>query len=262
MWRSFFVKYAAFVRIAATSARRDRSELFGRVAFFAVILGVFSSLWRAVAAPLATTGDPKALVWYLAVTEWILLSAPLVYVDIQEAIRRGDVVYQLGRPVSYAGAAFAEGLGLLAARAPILAVAAFVCAFAFTGWIPPAAALARAVPFGLVASALLTASYVGIGLLAFWLHDVVPVFWVWQKALFVFGGLMLPVRLYPELMQRVAAFTPFPAILGGPASFVLGAGGATPSALARDLAVWSGVIAAAVHWIFRRATNALAVNGG
>jgi hypothetical protein len=29
--------------------------------------------------------------WYLAMTEWILLSAPAIHVDIQEAVRRGDV---------------------------------------------------------------------------------------------------------------------------------------------------------------------------
>jgi hypothetical protein len=98
-------KYAAFTRIAMSQARRERGELYGRVAFFAIVLGVFSSLWRAVAEggmPIAVS--PKALVWYLAATEWILLSAPPIHLDIQDALRRGDVVYLLGRPVSYVGA--------------------------------------------------------------------------------------------------------------------------------------------------------------
>src|SRR5262245_5435413 len=108
------LKYAAIARIAAATARRDRGELYGRCAFFVVILGVFASLWKAIGETgIGVTGESKTLVWYLAVTEWILLSAPLVHLDIQEAIRRGDVVYQLGRPVSYVGAAFAEGVGLL-----------------------------------------------------------------------------------------------------------------------------------------------------
>src|SRR5215831_9906708 len=101
-------KYVAYTRIAMARARQDRGELIGRMAFFAVILGVFSSLWRAVAeAGMPIGGDPKLFVWYLATTEWILLSAPMVHVDVQESIRRGDVVYHLGRPVSYPGAAFA-----------------------------------------------------------------------------------------------------------------------------------------------------------
>jgi ABC-2 type transport system permease protein len=69
-------------------------------------------------------------------------------------------------------------------------------------------------PFGIVASALVTAWYLGIGLLAFWLHDVAPVYWVWQKLMFVLGGLLLPLELYPAFIQRVAAFTPFPSSSG------------------------------------------------
>src|SRR5262252_3075025 len=107
MWK----RYAAFARIAASQARRERNELFGRMAFFAVILGVFSSLWRAVAeAGMPVAADPKSLVWYLAATEWILLSAPPIHIEVQETIRRGDIVYRLGQPVSYLLAEFASGL--------------------------------------------------------------------------------------------------------------------------------------------------------
>jgi ABC-2 type transport system permease protein len=256
-------KYAAFARIAVVRAGRERGELYGRMVFFAVILGVFSSLWRAVGdAGMPVAADPNALVWYLAATEWILLSAPPLHIEIQEAIRRGDVVCQLGRPASYVLAELAAGLGLVVARAPLLGLTAFLCAFAFTAWTPPLGAIAIVLPFGLLACALITALHLLIGLLAFWLQDVSPVYWVWQKLMFVLGGLMLPVALYPDFIQRVAAFTPFPALLAGPASFLLQNGIVTPGALARDLVIWWGATGLAVYWIFRRATSALTVNGG
>ena len=54
-----FATYAAFSRISASQAQRERNELYGRMVFFAVILGVFSSLWRAVAeAGMPVTTDP------------------------------------------------------------------------------------------------------------------------------------------------------------------------------------------------------------
>jgi ABC-2 type transport system permease protein len=258
-----FAKYAAFARIAAAQARRERADVYGRMVFFVVILGVFSSLWRAVAeAGMPIGADPKALVWYLAATEWILLSAPPVYLEIQEAIRRGDLVYRLGHPVSFVMAEFASGLGLLALRAPVLGVTAFCCAFVFTGWVPPFGTLALFVPFGLAASVLLTALYVLLGLLAFWLHDVSPVFWVWQKLLFVLGGLMLPLELYPQLFQRVAMVTPFPSLLAAPASFVLGTGVMTPAVLVRHLLIWSCATALTTRWLFRRALSNVTINGG
>ena len=256
-------KYFAFARVATALARRDRGELYGRMLFFAVILGVFSSLWRAVAAAgMPIAADPRLLVWYLATTEWIILSAPPVHAELQESIRRGDVVCRLGRPVSYVGAAFAEALGLLAVRAPALAATAWVCAFAFTGWIPPLMPLAATLPLGFAAAALIAAMYLWIGLLAFWLEDVSPVFWVVQKLLFVFGGLMLPIELYPRAMQIAAAWTPFPVMLAGPGSFVLRQSSSNWLTVALDQSAWAGAIAFAVWWTFRRASATLTINGG
>jgi ABC-2 type transport system permease protein len=224
---------------------------------------VFSSLWRAVSeAGMPIAAEPKSLVWYLAATEWILLSAPTIFLDIQDAIRRGDLAYRLAHPVSFVTAEFARGLGLLALRAPVLGITAFCCAFVFTGWVPPLATLALFVPFGVAASILLTALYVPLGLLAFWLHDMSPVFWVWQKLLFVFGGLMLPLELYPPLVQRVALVTPFPSLLSGPASFVLGTGAMAPGALVRHLVVWSCATSLVTTVLFRRALSNVTINGG
>ena len=231
--------------------------------FFAVILGVFSSLWRADArGGHAVVGDPRTLVWYLASTEWILLSAPLIHVDIQEAIRRGDVVYQLGRPVSYVGAAFAEGLGLLAIRAPLLAVTAFLCAFAFTGWIPPLRALAAVAGFGCRVGAAhgapsrdRAAGLLARGCLA--------------GVLGVAEAAVRPRR--PDAAARAvsrvdaafAALTPFPVILAGPASFVLEGAAVAPHVLAgaaRDLGRSDhGVLCAGCT---RGRRRELTINGG
>jgi len=263
MTLTYLAKHAAYARMAIAQGRRERAELYGRVVFFAVILGVFSSLWRAVGeAGMPAAGDPRALVWYLAATEWIMLSAPQIHLEIQEAIRRGDVVYRLGHPASYVLAEFAAGLGAVALRMPVLGVTAFACAFAFTRWTPPLTDIALFIPFGVAAAALLVALHLWIGLLAFWLQDVSPVFWVTQKLMFVFGGLMLPLAMYPTLMQKAAAFTPFPVMLFAPASLVLGTGLVRPVDLARDLALWGGVIAMVVHWTYRRAAAGLTVNGG
>src|SRR5262249_4400205 len=184
------------------------------------------------------------------------------HLDIQEAVRRGDVVSQLGRPVSYTGSTFAEALGLLAVRAPVLGLTAFVCAFAFTGWTPSLGSLAWVVPLGLAGSALITALYLLLGLLAFWMSDISPVWWVCQKLMFVLGGLMLPLDLYPAFVRRIAQFTPFPAALGRPASLVLDVAGTDVGVLLRDLAIWSLIAVLAIRALFRLAASALTVSGG
>ncbi|HEY2409228.1 MAG TPA: hypothetical protein VGI10_24655 [Polyangiaceae bacterium] len=264
MNRLRFAKYAAFARIAAALARAERGELLGRALFFPIILGVFAALWRAVGEagmPLART--PSTLVWYLASTEWVLLSTPPVHFEIEQEVRRGDIAYHLPRPSSYAVSAFAQGLGVLSVRAPVLAAAAFVCAFVYGKGLPEhPLALLYVVPFGLAAQVVLLTFQLTIGLLAFWLQNVGPVYWVWQKSAFVLGGLMLPLELYPAAVQRLAHFTPFPALLYGPARFILGAPPTHGVELAWALAGWFAVAVLLATAVYGRALRALAVNGG
>jgi ABC-type uncharacterized transport system permease subunit len=68
--------------------------------------------------------------------------------------------------------------------------------------------------------------------------------------------------MYPAFMQKAAALTPFHAMLFAPASLVLGPGLVRPLVLARDLAIWGGVMAAVLRWTYRRAAAALTINGG
>ena len=256
-WR----KYGAFAAIAAREAATERGDLYGRSLFFAVILGVFSALWRAVGeAGMPLGARQEQLVWYLAVTEWILLSAPTRHFEIQEEVRRGDVTYQLARPVSYPRAALAQCLGTLLVRAPVLGVVACGCALAFTGQLPPFTTLLAVVPLGVLASAILAELYVALGMVSFWLSDATPLYWVAGKLLFILGGLMLPLELYPRWLQLVAACTPFPVLLSGPAGFLLHAGGA--AWLLLRLLFWGAVLFGLVELVFWRATRTLQVNGG
>lgn len=256
-------KYWAFARIAANEAKSERAELYGRSLFFAVLLGVFSALWRAVAeAGMPIAARHQDLVWYLAATEWIFLSAPARYLEIQEQVRRGDVVYQLPRPVSFPRAALAQGFGALLVRAPALGLVAFAVAYAFTGTTPSARSLLVLVPLGITASIVLSQLYVVLGLLSFWLTDATPLYWVANKLLFILGGLMLPLELYPRWLQTSALLTPFPSLLTGPASLLLHEPSSAALWLVLRLCGWGAALFLLTELAFRRAIRALEVSGG
>jgi ABC-2 type transport system permease protein len=264
MTRQAWHKYLAFARIAAALARAEPGELLGRALFFPLLLGIFSALWRAVGEagmPLGTT--PATLVWYLAVTEWVLLGSPLMHLEIEQEVRRGEIAYHLPRPSSYVLSCFARGLGALAVRSPLLGTVGFACAFAYSGGLPAEPrGLCYALPLGVVAQIVLLAFNLTIGLLAFWLQSVSPVYWIWQKSAFVLGGLMLPLELYPALVQRLARFTPFPSILYGPGRFVLGAPSHHAALLALSLSGWLTAALLLASAVYARALRTLAVNGG
>jgi hypothetical protein len=85
--------------------------------------------------------------------------------------------------------------------------------------------------------------------LAFWLQDISPVYWVWQKLMFVLGGLMLRsrcIRRRPDGGEDDAV----PDNAGVAASFVLGPGAVTPLALSLNLLSWSGVTAVGLYECF------------
>lgn len=257
-------KYGAFMKMGLAESRAEPGELYARVAFLVVILGVFSALWGAVGASAggAGTGDRATMVWYLAMTEWVLMSAPLLHFDIEADVRRGDVAYQIARPVSYLGSHIARGVGALTMRGPVLLAAACVTGLVFAGWPRHPAAIAFVVLVGVAAIAVMSIWYAALGVLAFWLGDIAPVYWIWQKLTFVLGGLLLPLSFYPKIVITIATFTPFPALLTGPASFVLERPLFSIVELLALLGVWLIVASAAAVALFRGAARTLQLNGG
>jgi ABC-2 type transport system permease protein len=262
-WRTLR-KYLGFFAIGWSEALAERGNLYGAIFYLPVLLGVFSSLWRAAGAGgIGIAVEPRALVWYLATTEWIVFSTPQVHFRIADEVRRGDVVYQLTRPVSYLGSHYARAVGQLCLRAPVVGVAATSYAYLLSG--PPPVGLAvigLAGGLGLVASLVWVAFYLLLGLSAFWVEEIQPLHWVWQKATFILGGLMLPLAYCPPGLQRFAAFTPFPSFLYGPASLVLGQLARRPRGLLLDLACWLALAVLLGALAFRRARSRLVVSGG
>ena len=79
--------------------------------------------------------------------------------------------------------------------------------------------------------------------------------------MFVLGGLMLPLELYPSVLQRIARCTPYPSMLNGPASALLGRGGDVLG-VALELGLWSGAVVALSAFALKRAARALTLHGG
>ena len=250
--------------LAARQHLAERGLLLGRAVFYGVILFVFSRLWDAVLEDEPIPGVGRAqLVWYLAITEWIILSIPPLHTDVEDDVRSGDLVYRLARPVSYPVSKLAEGMGDLVVRLAGLAPVGCLLALLFTGGLPTAPArMLWLLPLGLGPGAIALVIHFAIGVTSFWLHDCRPIHWVWQKATFLLGGLLLPLELYPPWLREVAELSPVPAMLHGPGSVALGLDVVDIAlVLARQL-FWLGVVLVGVAWLFRRGVARLEVGGG
>jgi ABC-2 type transport system permease protein len=252
------VKYVA---IAATAARQrllDRGAVVGRIGFYAILLFIFARLWDVVATEAAQT-----YVWYIAITEWIILSVPSIHTDVEEEVHHGDLVYRLTRPVPFPAAKLAEAFGDFLLRLAVLGATGFTVAFAVTGIVPIAPVMfVLLVPVGVLAGALMLVFHFTIGLGAFWLHDCRPLYWVWQKAAFILGGFLVPLHLYPAWLRELALVTPFSAYLYGAGKLALGAGPLDALGSAARIAGWLVVAVGVLVLVYRRALRRVTIGGG
>lgn len=257
-------KYAAMLGVALRQGLTERGALVGRVAFYAAILLVFSRLWQVVLARGSVAGaGPVELLWYLALTEWVMLALPPLHLRIEADVRSGDIAYALPRPLSYLGARLAEAAGDWLLRALTLGIAGIALAWATSGaWPADSRGLLLALPLGVLAGWVGLVCYALIGLSAVWLQDVSPVFWIWQKLAFVLGGLILPLEIYPAWLQAVAGWTPFSALMHGAGRMAFGLDPVFAAEVAGRLVVWGALGALLLGWLYRRGLRVLDVNGG
>jgi len=257
-------KYLAFARAAARRTLAERTVLAGRSVFLGVILFVFSRIWDVIGARDALPGiGTRELVWYLAVTEWSVLSVPPVFLAIEAEVRSGDVACRLVRPVGYVGAQIAEAVGEAALRLAVLGPCAAGFAFVLAGGLPAdPRGLWLALPLGLVATFIAILCMAAIGMSAFWIVDTSPFFWIWQKLTFVLGGLLFPLELYPEWLRRIARLSPFPLMCWAPGRMALGFAPEQALASALEGVVWSALLGALLVVLSRRARLRLTVSGG
>lgn len=259
-----FTTYAQVGLIAARQTLASRVAIFGRVTLFSLILLIFSRLWRVAFSVENDLGLSAAdLTWYMAATEWIALAIPMLHLEIERDVRNGDLATQLPRPISYLGAQIAKGLGIAAIYLGALIIFGTPITWALAGSGPSSPwALLLVVPLAIVATALAVVVSAIIGLGAFWITDASPLHWVWQKLLFILGGLILPLTFYPTVMQTFGRLSPFGAILNGPANLMLIPDGAAFFEATLRLAVWSTLLVAFATWLYRRALALVDVNGG
>jgi ABC-2 type transport system permease protein len=253
-----------------TSARQQwvyQAELAARAIQMILFMGVFMALWStafAVSGQAQLKGYTLAqMVWYLAMTETVALSTSRIFQEISEAVKAGDLAYTLARPLSYPFFQVANSLGNSVPRFLLnLLTAAVVVGLGIrqgAGNLPGLVAF-----LGMAALALLLDGLIAvlIGLLAFWLEEVTPIFWIYQKLLFTIGGLFLPLEMFPAWLQRVTRWLPFQFITYAPArAFVGFEPGLVLRAAAGQMA-YIVILAALVALIWQRAQRRLVVHGG
>jgi viologen exporter family transport system permease protein len=214
----------AYARLGWRRTVTNPLGLLGSVLLYWLILAIFWGLWSAT--PLHELGNASLneaqLFAYLAVTEWITFAVGLLYREVEVEIQGGTIDMRLARPIPFALAILSIWIGEVGCRLVVLALAGLAAMLYALGTIPLTLSTAALLATSVVLAVLLILLWhLQIGLVAAWLGMSAPAFWIWQKCLFVFGGLIMPLTIYPAILGSIAKASPFAAMLFAPASLML-----------------------------------------
>ena len=183
---------------------------------------------------------------------------------IMQDVQSGNIEILFSKPVSYlayrmwwqVGAGLYPFLVISLAGAIVLALIVGLPATMSVSIFVPTVVLV--VLLGTLLSLFL---YAIVGLLAFWIEDINPVFWIVDKTVMILGGSYLPVALFPDLMYKIAVWSPF-----GASQFITHTvyeTWATEWVMKIGIqALWILVAAIIVFILFAKAREKVSVNGG
>lgn len=258
-------KSGAVFRITLANQWVYTADALFRAAFLALIVLVYVHLWTRT---LATRGSvagliARELVWYLVYTEALMLAFPRFDETISEEVKSGEIAYRLLRPMSYLSFHQAAYLGEMVFRfAANLLVGAAVAWLAIGAppWDPVALPAVLVLSAGAMVLSFWT--FVCLALLAFWVEETRPFFWIYHKMMFTVGGLLVPNDLFPAWLKSIADWLPFGAILYAPARLTVrwDAGLALHTLVVQ--VVWCALAIGLARHLFARGVRQLDVNGG
>jgi ABC-2 type transport system permease protein len=218
--------FAAQLGVSATRLARNPAMLGAGAVFYALILVIFSALWHA-ATP-ANGGsvagyDAAALLWYVVAAEAAVTAVkPRLIEMIGSDIASGAIVSEMLRPASVAGLRLAAELGESLVRLGLAWIVGTAIGWALVGPPPDAGAAALALPATVLAVACNLAAQHAFAAAAFWLRDTRATWFLYQKVVFLLGGMLLPLELMPDGLAAVARALPFSAMAYAPARLLSG----------------------------------------
>lgn len=197
-------------------------ELIGLSFFLVSCITIFASIWKEASVKSTESSfSPVDFVWYIALNEWVLVALPYCHQKISDDFKTGQFSASLLRPASYILSKLFESSGELVASLMLLGPVAFLTAWFWTQCCPLSyLEIFLSIGFGVIGGIVGVLAFLTVGFTRFWFVDVVPVYWIFEKFLFLFGGLFLPLQTYPDWLKTITYMMPSFGILGGRSSLI------------------------------------------
>lgn len=184
----------------------------------------------------------------------------LMMADIQS----GNIETFLSKPISYLSYEMWWTLGLGFYNFLFIGFLSFIILALIIG-IPSSMTIGLFIPtlfLEFILTTILTLIiYAIVGIFAFWIEDINPVFWIVDKFVMILGGSYLPVALFPSFLYKVAIYSPFGASMFV-SHIVYDSWRVDWLKLAGIQVFWIIILGLFLIWLFKKAREKVSVNGG
>jgi ABC-2 type transport system permease protein len=251
------------VRTAFHRGAIDGGGMVVAISFYVVIVATLTGLWRVAVD--ANGGDVAgysavALTWYIITSEAAIVSVPARYIeDAGNDIAQGTVAVEMLRPASVLGIRMATEVGRALPLVGVLWLAGAVVATIVGDGPPRPSTLVLVAPSLVLAITANLFAQHAVAASAFWIRDAGSVWFLYMKAVFILGGMIIPLELLPDGLERFSLLLPFKAMAYAPARL---ASGHWEPWLLVEQAAWVGVLAVVASLAFRSGERRLEVVGG
>jgi ABC-2 type transport system permease protein len=258
-------KYITITRVSLSNAVNYRAAVFSRFGFYALLIYVLMSLWRAIYREGNLHGYTYTqIVWYLIITEFIhFITGSSVFYAMNDEVKSGSIAYFIGRPTHYILYQFANSMGQIILNFFLFGILALTLGFLFAG--PLYTFRPEGIPAMFISLSLgLLLNYffmMLLGLAAFVMEDNFALYLVYSKLTFMLG-MILPVEFLPLWLQPIAKNLPFSYVHWAPAKLIVDYSPGLFLELVPRQLTWLAFTAAAVLLTYHFCVKRLQINGG
>ena len=194
--------------------------------FVAFIIFIFSNIWKVVfnttASQIINGFSYPMLIWYLVLTESITISQGKIITEIGGEMISGEIANYLNKPYNYILYKYASTIGASSANFIITLLIAATTAFFLVG---PIEFEILNLPFILIASFLgITLHFTlmaSLGIISLWLEDSRSLDFLYNKIVFVAGGMLVPLDIFPSWFFNICILLPFSYAVYAPAMLLV-----------------------------------------
>jgi len=216
-----FAKYWEAGKISVNTRLNYGMDLLAHALLKGIYIFIFINLWGVVysqGSNLIAGFTLNMMIWYLVMTEAVVTSPRKIVEVIGEKVQSGEITNSLTKPYNFILFEYANSMGQAIINFTTAFIAGSIIAGIFIGgfhiqWTTlPLVAIV--IILGLTLHFLIMAL---LAIFSFWIEDAKALNFIYDKVVFVLGGMLAPLEIFPHWLEQITKYLPFSYIAYYPA---------------------------------------------